>query len=238
MRKLPLLLGFILFLSACASRSPLERLKKELDRYPEYSIILEDMQEEGNFFKEYYHRYRLVYGQKQSGSDTLTFQTEITDWLRVDRKEYQKFFPYLGMVLASKTADGKIDDMKYPPGYQYVGDPRYGRWRTDSQGNSFWEWYGKFALMSHLFGMFSRPVYRTDWDTFRDYRRRGDDYFGRGNSYGTNGTYTRATKPNFYQRRMARERASKSSFSQKVKQRVRRSNLSGLRSRSSRGFGK
>ena len=142
------------------------------------------------------------------------------------------------MVIASKGKDGKVDDSRYPPGYQYVGDSRYGRWRTDNSGNSFWEWYGKYAMMSHVFGMFNRPIYRTDYDNFRDYRSSGRDYYGRGNVYGTNGSYTKTSKPDFFQRRQARERVSKSNFADKVKQRVRRSNMSSVRSRSSRSSGK
>lgn len=230
--------SLFLFILSCAPQTPVERLKKDLNRYPEYSIILEDMQEEGNFFKDYFHKYKLVYGEKSNADDTLSYQTLETDWYQIEKDEYQKFYPYLGMVIASKTSDGKIDDSKYPPGYQYVGDSRYGRWRTDNSGNSFWEFYGKFALMSHVFGMFNRPVYRTDWNSYRDYRRTGRDYYGSGGVYGTNGSYTKTSKPDFYQRRVARERASKSSFSQKVQQRVRRSKMSNVRSRSSRGFGK
>jgi hypothetical protein len=226
------------FILSCASRTPLEKIKKDLDRYPEYSIILEDMQEEGNFFKDYFHKYKLVYGERTNAGDTLSYKTGMTDWQQIKKDEYQKFYDYLGMVIASKSLDGKIDDSKYPPGYQYVGDERYGRWRTDNSGNSFWAWYGKFALMSYAFGMFNRPVYRTDWNSYRDYRRTGRDYYGSGGVYGTKGSYTKTSKPNFYQRRAARERASRSSFSQKVQQRVRRSKMSNVRSRSSRGFGK
>ena len=239
MKKTSLIVSFLLFfVVSCAPQTPLDQIKRTYDKYPEYSIILEDMQQDGNFFKDYYHKYKIVYGEKAGSGDTLRFQDEVTDWLQVEKKQYNTYQPYLGMVVASKGKDGKMDDSRYPPGYQYVGDERYGRWRTDSSGNSFWEWYGKFAMMSHVFGMFNRPIYRNDWDTFRDYRGSGRDYYGRGNVYGTNGSYTKTSKPNFYQRRTARERASKSSFGEKVKQRVRRSNMSSVRNRSSRSRGK
>jgi hypothetical protein len=240
MKKQSLLIASLFFfLLACSPRTPLEKFKKDLNRYPEYSIILEDMREDGNFFKDYYHKYKLVYGEKANPSDSaLTFKDEITDWREIEKKEFEKFYPYLGMVIASKSKDGKIDDSKYPPGYQYVGNQRYGQWRTDNNGNSFWAWYGKFAMMSTVFGMLNRPVYRNDWNDYGRSRRSGGDYFGRNNTYGTNGSYTKTSKPNFYQRRTVREQAKKSSFSQKVKQRVRRSNMSRVRSRSSRGFGK
>ena len=242
MKKLgTLILLFSLALVACGSNNPLERLKKELGKHPEYSIILEDMREDGNFFKDYFHRYKLVYAKKGAGTDSLVYNNEVTDWYEVEKKFYTDYSNYLGMVIASKSPNGKVDNSKYPPGYQYVGNQNYGNWRTDNRGTSFWEWYGKYALFSSMFGMFNRPVYQNDWNGYRDYRNNygngGGAYYGRGNAYGTNGSHTKKTKPNFYQRKATKERARKSSFSDRVKQRTRRSNMSSVRSRS-RGSGK
>ena len=222
---------------SCAGRSPLEGIKREIARYPEYSIILEDMKEEGNFFKDYFHRYKVVYAEKPGIGDSLVYQSGITDWHEVKKKEYQKYFNYLGMVLVSKSRDGKISDAQYPPGYQHVGNSQYGTWRRDERGNSFWEFYGKFAFFSHMFGMVGRPIYRSDWNTYRDYRSRGEPYYGRNREYGTTGTNTKHTNKNFFQRRQQKEMARKARFSQRVKQRARRSRMSGFRSRSG-GFGK
>ncbi len=230
-----LLVGLFLALAGCGSSSPVERLKQELSQYPEFSIILEDMKEEGNFFSNYYHRYKTVYAQKEG--DSLVYISDITDWLKVSEKEYRKYEPFLGMVLVSKTPDGKIADVQYPPGYQYVGNPQYGRWQNDSRGNSFWEFYGKYALMSQLFGMFNRPVYRSDWNDYRRYRSERRPFFGRNKQYGTYGSATKQTNKSFFERRLAKERLRKQSFREKLKQRTRRSRMSGARQRSG-GFGK
>ncbi|MFQ5585122.1 MAG: hypothetical protein ACE5GL_11865 [Calditrichia bacterium] len=226
-----------LLLISCAGKPPLEKLKKELNKYPEYSIILEDMNEEGALFKDYYHRYKIIVGQETGAGDSLAYETTITDWLKVSKKDFRKYYNYLGMVIASKTRDGGVVDTPYPPGYQYVGNPRYGRWRQDSSGNSFWEWYGKFAFMGYMFGMFGRPIYRSDWTDYRSYRSRGQPYFGRNREYGTAGKYTKQTNKSFFQRRQQREAARKQKFAEKVKRRTRRSKMSGVRRRSG-GFGK
>ena len=202
MRKKKILwLLLAVFILSCAASSPLERIKRQLNKYPEYSIQLEDMKEEGNFFKDYYHRYKIVYGEKLGGSEELEYQSAITDWYKVKKKEFKKYANNLGMVLVSKGADGKIADVQYPPGYQYVGDPRYGNWRRDESGNSFWEFYGKYAFFSHMFGMFSRPIYRSDWDTYRDYRSQGRPYYGTNRQYGTNGYYTKRTNKTCFAQR-------------------------------------
>ncbi|RMH75904.1 MAG: hypothetical protein D6681_21955, partial [Calditrichaeota bacterium] len=153
-------------------------------------------------------------------------------------REYQNYYPYLGMVLAAKTPDGKVMDTPSPPGYQYVGNPRYGHWRTGPDGTTFWEFYGKYALLRDIFGMFTRPVYYRDWEMWdRDYRPRRRPFFGQRRQYGTEGSYTRKTHKNFFERRVMREQARKQSFAERVKQRTRRSRMSSLRRRSG-GFGK
>lgn len=54
------------------------------------------------------------------------------------------------------------------PGNQMVGNPHYGRWRADSSGNSFWAFYGRYAMMSHLFGGGYRTYYGS-WSSRRPY---------------------------------------------------------------------
>ncbi len=216
----------------------LQKLVAESAQYPEYSIVLSDMSTEGNFFPEYYHKYRVVIGSKNSPADTaLTYSTFDTDWTRVDENTYRKYYDYLGMVILSKSEDGSIATTAYPPGYQYVGNPRYGHWRRDGSGNSFWEFYGKYAFFSSMFGLHNRPIYRNDWDNYRTYRRAGRPYYGYNNSYGTNGKYTKRTHPAFYTRQKQKIAAKKSRFSDKVKKRMQRSKMSSTRRRSS-GFGK
>lgn len=238
--KLKIFLLFLfaaVVLSSCGSSSPLDRLQNELKSYPEYSIILQDMRQDGNFFKDYYHKYKIVRGEEVAGSDSLDFREEETRWYRVKDNEYKKYANSLGMVLVSKTRDGKVSENVRPPGYQYVGDSRYGHWRTDSSGNSFWAWYGRYAFFSSMFGMFSGPVYRRDWNTYRDYDSSGRTYYGRNSQYGTNGAATKRSNPTFFERQKQRQAARQSSFSQKLKQRTTRSNMSGYRSRSG-GSGK
>ncbi len=220
-----MVLGAIIFFYGCGSPpSPIDEIKSALKGVPTYSVILEDMTVEGNFFKDYYHKYRVI----------VESQTTETGWRRVSEKFHKKYEPFLGMTIWSKK-DGKESGTAGPPGYEYVGDSRYGKWQSDSSGRSFWAFYGQYRLMSDLLGM-GGPIYRNNYGTYQQYRTKGQPYYGPRNEYGTRGSVTKKQKPNFYARRMQRERAKRSSFSDKVNRRVGRSRAN-ARGRS-RGWGK
>jgi hypothetical protein len=241
----------IVFLSlSCGRSSPLDNLKSELERYDEYSIILADMKTEGYFSPSYYQRYKIVYAEKKKPaeekkatgetkeSEEYVYRNNTTDWYRVSKREYQKYYGYLGMTLLSKSKDGKMDTTPSPAGYRYVGNPTYGQWRTDSSGNSFWAFYGKYAFFSSIFShTFNRPIYRNYYDSYTTAHSAGRPYFGYGNRFGTSGTATKKTHANFFQRQQAYKKARDASFAQRVKNRTYRSSSRSYRSRSG-GYGK
>ncbi len=216
----------VMTLQSCgAKRPPIERISSKLKSVPEYSIILEDMDRRGSVFKQYYHKYKV----------TIKDDIQYTGFVRVSEPYYRKNENYLGMALLSKTADGYVKTPS-PPGYQYVGDTNYGEWKQDRSGNSFWAFYGQYMFMYHIFGMVNRPVYRSDYRTYTDYRKNSRPYYGSKNQYGTNGSVTKQTHKGFFQRKMAKQRMAKQSFAQKVRSRAGRSQ-SPFRSRGG-GFGK
>ncbi len=59
----------------------------------------------------------------------------------------------------------------YGAGSQLVGNPNYGQWKEDSQGRSFWEWYGMYAMFSNLF---RSPIYYGNWAGNRGYSYYSD----------------------------------------------------------------
>ena len=220
-------LSLLILVAGCAAGNPLERLERELDRHPEYTVILADMREEGTFSTDYLHQYRVTTGEREGGSDELVFTERVRGWERVGRNTYSRYRPYLGMVVLSKGPDGNVDRDQHPPGYQYVGNDRYGQWRGDGRGGSFWEFYGRYALISHMIGGFGRPIYRNDWNTYRGNRGRGQPYFGAG-AYGSNGTVTRQSNPNFFRRQAARQRVRSQGFGARVRGRMTGGSARGL----------
>jgi len=221
--------AILIFLCGCGgnrgSDQPLEKIKVSLKNAPDYSIILEDMKQEGNFIPGYFHKYRVIQGDQQNK----------TGWMKVSEKNYRLNESFLGMTLVAKK-DGEAISGAAPPGYQYVGDQRYGRWQNDHRGGTFWEFYGKYALFSALLGGIHRPIYRSNYDFYKQSQRRNVPYFGRNNEYGTNGSFTKKNRPDFYSRYSKREQMKKTSFKDKVTKRVGRTRT-GYRSRAG-GFGK
>jgi hypothetical protein len=229
-------LPLVLLLSSCGGgpKKSLEELKKDLSIYDEYSVILQDMDIEGVFSKTYHHKYKVVHSDQKDSAGEFSYQSFTTAWVPVALSFYQKHEGDLGMTLLSKNAEGQVQETVHPAGYQYIGNARYGEWRTDSSGNRFWEFYGKFAFFNSMFHLFS-PVRYRDYDYWRtDYYSRGRPYYGRNNEYGTTGSYTKKTNPTFFDRKVQREQAKKSRFADKVNSRQGRSSMSSTRSRSSR----
>ncbi len=136
---------------------------------------------------KYLHKYTIVENNKKYD----------TDWVPVSEDIFMKNFEYLGMAILSKPLgvfEDEADTIASPPGMAFIGNKEYGRWEKDSNGNSFWSWYGKYALFSHLLFYSTRgPVRYSSWNTYNSRFKGRKPYFGttaRGGAlYGTNGIY-------------------------------------------------
>ena len=162
--------------------------------YVSWDKILEDMEIREGYEVEFFHYYKVIKIDREdkSHSEILTQQVSKDVYLRHEND--------LGMTFESKPKgkyDFEADKQVSPPGYNYVGNSHYGSWQRDSHGQSFWVFYGQYSLMRNLFwgGSYYRPVYRTDWNTYRDSRTRGTTWYGRDTSgksvYGSKGTMAR-----------------------------------------------
>ena len=234
-----ILAAAVLPLAGCAgpSGSPIDELKAYYKDIPTYSVILDDMKAEGTFFTSHYHQYQVVVpppagasGQDSSESAQTEIKSFTTEWLEVSSEQYKKFENMLGMTVYSK-AEGRESTTPGPPGYEYVGDKRYGRWQTDSSGASFWVFYGQYRLFSDLIGL--GRVNRYHYNDYRRDQGLGRPYYGPGAGYGTAGKITQNRHRSFYERRMAKQ---KSTFARKVGNRAGRTRT-GYRGRSG-GVGK
>ncbi len=235
------------FMLGCSSSNSYRYMEEGLDKVikqyrevPNFTILLYDMDYQNN---KYLHQYEVVTMNADSSLENKT-----TDWLEVSPTFFKTHQNNLGMEIASKV-NGKLTKKVAPAGYsQYVGNPRYGQWR-ERGGSSFWEFYGKYAMLSTVFNMMSRPARYSYWDTYdRNYRGGGSPYYGPSGYYGTD-SYVNNTsrgkqsswgkKPASFKQKVRNQVSrSTSSSSRRTSRSSSRYSRSSSRSRSSGGFGK
>ena len=216
-------------------KSPLDNIITKYIDKNNYSVILADMDYKEDVDK-YYHKYRILIEEprvnlsQEQLNDTTAVANDIeiinTEWQEVSPITFEEHQTDLGMTVLSKK-NGVLDKNSSPAGVDnYVGNPRYGQWKTDNSGNSFWAFYGRYRLMSDLFfgprygygGFYGYPRY--DYDTYnRNYRNR-KSYYGSREKFGTSSSKNKTTSWS----------SKPKSFKDKVRGKVKRSSSS-LRSR-------
>ena len=202
LRVVGVTLCFAGIFSCGRSADPVNSLIRDLGRYPEYSLIVDDLRVEDGFFPDYFIRFRVLTasGQRIAGRDTLVYEPKTTEWMEVPEETFARYEHYLGMVVSSKSPDGRTTGVRqaHPPGYQYVGNSHYGHWG----GGGFWQFYGQYAFMSQMLGGWN--IGRGDYQNYRRNHERGRPYFGPKeggrSAFGTRGSVTQKTRPNFYNR--------------------------------------
>ena len=198
-----LIIGLIIagtFWSCCDDdskfkKNPVDILIRDMAKDSTFTIILHDMNVIDEWCDKYQHQYRIIKEKEGKLVETKT------KWYEVSEKFFAKNENNMGMELAAKTKDGKVKKQVAPAGYSnYVGNQKYGQWKQNSNGTSFWEFYGKYALISSMFNMMSYPAYYSHYNDYRrNYASSGRSYYGpkdsRGNyRYGTYSTYNQKTR--------------------------------------------
>ena len=234
--KLLILISAIIY--GCSSdkfkKSKLDVLAKEMDNLENFTIILYDMDVEGSFSEEYKHQYKIIYNEaSENDSIEVVPKETITDWYIVSKREFDSHINDMGMEVLSKT-DNVLNKHTSPPGYSnYVGNAKYGEWKSNNSGNSFWHFYGQYAFISSMMGLASGPIYRNNYANYNNYRASGRSYYGNtingAPEYGTNSRTVQNKNSTFY-----KKYNGNSSFKESINNRVQRSNSKNSRvSRSS-----
>ncbi|TQV88521.1 CHAD domain-containing protein [Aliikangiella coralliicola] len=85
----------------------------------------------------------------QEAAHIQTFNDALSDPLNVLADLSDGALPRVKSV--SREIEKSVNKSEsYGAGSQLVGNPQYGNWITGSNGMSFWEWYGMYALFSNL----------------------------------------------------------------------------------------
>jgi len=118
-----------------------------------------------------------------AGSDPVVYNDALLDVVNTLADLSQGELPRINVPANAQTAAVKGGQV---PGSYLVGNPGYGQWQTDSSGNSFWEWYGKYRMFTDVLGFvgggFHRgPIYHDAWYSrprYSFYNDAGRDTYG------------------------------------------------------------
>jgi hypothetical protein len=171
--------------------------------YQSWDKILVDMETRGSgTAREYNQKIKTVRTQVSDATGKAGNTTSDEKWVDVSKAQYQAMEKDLGMAIEHKPAgkyDTESERVAQPAGFAYMAPPgqsnQYGHWEQ-SNGTSFWVFYGQYALMRDLlFNHSYRPLEYREYHDYYTYRQRNETYYGRDTAtqapkYGTSGTAT------------------------------------------------
>ena len=188
-------------------RDPVPELVQDLAQYSEYAIVVDDVNDgflRNSMTLKSTFQVTAPVGENPAEGEAAQFDERLDTYSISDRLA-NRYERSIGMVVASKTADGTLTgyDQSYPPYYQHVGRSQYGSYG----GGGFWIWYGQYAFMSAALG--GHRISRQDYGAYTSSRNVGQPYYGptAGGrpTFGANGTTTATTRPSFSQRYQSKQ---------------------------------
>ncbi len=150
----------------------------------DYEVWIEDI----DVAESYYHMYLFVEDEKQTPGE----------WEKVEETFYDANEENLNMSILTKPVgmyEEEVLTVAMPPGFDKVGDPRYGRWEENRDtGERQWSFFQRYLFWNMILNGtgFGRNYYSydryNDWN--RNYRGR-KPYYGRdGSDFGSGGRST------------------------------------------------
>ena len=224
-------IGCLTFITVCVlcmwvagcfvpDKEPVRIMQRELDRFPEYSIICEDV--EDGWFSNYIHL-KGTFRTLESANDALAeeeakenggAEKELENAepiLEAITKKYQvrdgmvrRYEQYVGMVVASKVKKGGKTEVTgleraSPPYYHYVGRRRYGYWMGPR-----WIFYPSYRSRFGYYGGSRVMINRSMYGSYRSSYSTRRPYFGSSTGgrpmYGSRGSVTAKANPGFVNR--------------------------------------
>jgi hypothetical protein len=172
--------------------------------YTSWDKLLVDMQVRGDGnAREYDQQIRTVRTRLTNAAAQTGDVSSDEQWAIVPHATYDAMRNDLGMAIEHKPAgryDYESERVAQPAGMAYVAPPaqgsnQYGYW-DHRDGRDFWVFYGQYALLRDLLSNHDyRPFDRYEWEDYRNYRTRGQTYYGNDGAggaprYGSQGTAT------------------------------------------------
>ena len=159
------------------------KLKAQKPEFAELSAQFSQMATADNpTINDFKRRLKLVREQPSSVGDQQAVIQELAALLSGTKKEMYGDSLLDVINTIADLSDGTLPRLQTPAkakdelaASQLVGNPQYGHWQQDSGGQSFWAWYGQYALISSLLGGnrygYNSWSYNRGWSHYNDYGR-------------------------------------------------------------------
>lgn len=154
---------------------------------PETSVILVDTHATGFLIKTYYQKYRVI-----SGHDTVE---ELI--VRTSKEFARKNLPNIGLSLYRRMIENE-EFLPLPPGSIFIGDHKYGSWKTNKKGVTYWSFNKAYKNFPRYLGWGS---FRPTEEFYRALRSKislNEPFYGLEGEFGLNGRVTRENFPQFF----------------------------------------
>ena len=155
--------------------------------YESWDKVLVDMETRGSGnAREYDQKIKTVRTKVADATGKAGTATSDEKWVDVSKAQYQAMEKNLGMAIEHKPAgkyETESERVAQPAGFAYMAPQgqsnQYGHWEQ-SNGTSFWVFYGQYALMRDLlFNRDYRPLDYREYHDYPTYRQRNETYYGR-----------------------------------------------------------
>ena len=143
------------------------------------SILLIDSFKTGFLIKTYFQKYKVVHGFKHP--ETIIVRTSKSFW--------RKNLNNKGMSLFRRDErENKESIVPMPPGTLYLGDPAYGRWRTDDSGGSYWKFHRAYRHFPRIFNWGDFRPTKSFYNSLKIYLSHENSFYGLNKEFGSKGS--------------------------------------------------
>ncbi len=186
----------ILYLGLAKALSPSEHgiqfLKNEsqfskLLKGKNLTVILVDTHATGFLIKTYYQKLRVI-------SDYENVDEMI---LRTNKEFAKKNKDFIGLSIYRKTSDTE-DFLPLPPGSLYVDNPKYGMWKTNKKGLTYWSFHKTYKNFPKYLGWGKFKLTKDFHQQMKNSISLNQPFYGLHNEFGSNGSITQKNFPHFF----------------------------------------
>jgi hypothetical protein len=161
--------------------------------YPS-NIILIDQVTKGEFFKTYFHKYRII---------VLDHYRDIE--VRTSPQFYKSNYNNLGLSLFHFTKETESSIIPTIPGIGFIGNDILGEWRNNSEGKKQWSFYNFDLAYYKVLGWGEYASSEKTFEKINTFQILEKVYRGSNKEFGLKGILTKNSFPNFFKRNIRKK---------------------------------